>query len=100
MAEEDCVAAPVSEVPMGFVSFANESVAKQAGSFDNLGEGSKWVLNHILEFCEKMSFEVEGKETDLFEFLYALETTRKKMTLGVEEEEVGVEGERIRSDGG
>ena len=53
------------------------------------------ILNHILEFCEKMSLEVEGKETDLFDFVYALETTRKKTALRVEEEEVGDEGERI-----
>ena len=98
--EADCVAAPAAEVPMGPVSFANDSVAKQAGRFDNLGEGSKWVLNHILEFCEKMRLEVEGKETDLFEFLYALESTRKKTTVRVEEEEAGDEGERIRSYGG
>jgi len=56
-------------------------------------------MNHILEFCEKMSLEVEGKGTDLFEFLYALETTRKKTALRVEEEKVGDEGERIRSYG-
>ena len=43
---------------------------------------------------------MEGEETDLFEFLYALETSRKKPTLRVEEEEVGDEGERIRSHGG
>jgi len=100
VAEAGCVVATGSEVPMGFVPFANESVAKQAGRFDNLGEGSKWVLNHILEFCDKMSLEVEGKEDDLFEFLFALESSRKKMSLRVEEEEVGDEGERIRSDGG
>jgi len=100
VAEADCVAAPISEVPMGLVSSANESVAKQARRFDNLGARFKWVLNHILEFCEKMSLEVEGKETDLFDFLYALETTRKKTALRVEEEEVGDEGERIRSYGG
>jgi len=90
----------ISEVPMGLVSFAKESVATQAGRFDNLGEGSKWVLNHILEFCEKMSLEVKGKETDLFEFLYALETSRKKPALRVGEEEGGDEGETIRSHGG
>ena len=98
--EAGCVVATGSEVPMGFVSFANESVAKQAGRFDNLGEGSKWVLNHILEFCETMSLEVEGKESNLFEYLFALETTRKKTTLRVEEEEVGDIGERTRNYGG
>ena len=30
VAEADCVAAPISEVPMGLVSSANESGAKQA----------------------------------------------------------------------
>ena len=99
---EACVAASVPEVPLGLVSSANVSVAKQAGSFDNLGEGSKWVLNHILEFCEKMSLEVKGKEADLFDFLFALETSRKKPALALrfEEGEVGDEGERIRSHGG
>jgi len=53
-------------------------------------------MNHIWEFCEKMGLEVEGKESDLF----ALETTRKKPALRVEEEEVGDEGERIRNYGG
>jgi len=48
-----------------------------------------------------MGLEVEGKESDLFEFLFALETTRKKRTLRVEEEEeVGDVGERIRNYGG
>jgi len=74
---------PVSKAPRGPISFANESFARQAGSFGNLGEGSKWVLNHILKFCEKMGLEVEGKESDLFEFMSALETTRKKPTLRV-----------------
>jgi len=47
-----------------------------------------------------MGLEVEGKESDLFEFLFALETTRKKSALRVEEEEVGDVGERIRNYGG
>jgi len=81
--------APVSEAPRGPISFANESFAKQAGSFGNLGEGCKLVLNHVLEFCGTMGLEVEGKEYGLFEFLFALETTRKKPTLRVEEEEAG-----------
>ena len=42
----DCVAAPVSAVPMGLVSSANESVAKQARRFDNLGAGSKWAVSY------------------------------------------------------
>jgi len=56
---------------MGPISFANESLVKQlgqggywssrAGSYDNMGEGSIWVLNHILKFCEKMALQVEGK---------------------------------------
>ena len=93
--------APVSEALRGPISFANESFAKQVGSFGNLGEGSKWVLNHILEFCEKMRFEVEGKESNLFKFLSALETARKKSALRVEEEEeVGDVGERLRNYGG
>jgi len=64
LAEAECVVAPVSEAPRGHISFAKEYFAKQAGSFENLGEGSKWVLKHILEFCEKMGLEVEGKESD------------------------------------
>jgi len=47
LAEAECVVAPVSEAPRGPISFANESFAKQAGSFENLREGTKWVLNHI-----------------------------------------------------
>ena len=97
--EADCVADSGPEVPLGLVSSTNDFVAKQAESFDNLGEGSKWVLNHILEFCEKMSLEVKGKEADLFDFLFALETSRKKPVLRGEEE-VGDEGERLRSHGG
>ena len=55
MAEaEFSLAAPVSEVPREPISFANASFAMQTGSFGNLGEGSFWVINHILEFCEKM----------------------------------------------
>ena len=58
----------------GTTSFANESLAQQlfggrvssfsphTDSYDNLGEGSNWVLNHILEFCEKMGLQVEGKK--------------------------------------
>ena len=77
-AAEIVLDAPVSEVPR--VSFAKESLVKQlfgglvgsssprTGSYDNLGEVSIWVLNHILEFCEKMGLEVEGKETELFDF--------------------------------
>jgi len=48
-----------------------------------------------------MVLEVEGKESDLFEFLSAVETTRKKPVLRIEEEEeVGDERERIRNYGG
>ena len=48
-----------------------------------------------------MGLEVEGKESDLFDFLVALETTRKKPALRVEEvEEAGDEGHRIRNYGG
>ena len=96
--EVDCVADSGPEVPIGLVSSTNDFVAKQAESFDNLGEVSKWVLNHILEFCEKTSLEVKGKEADLFDFLFALETSRKKPVLRGEEE-VGDEGGRLRSHG-
>ena len=97
--EADCVADSGPEVPLGLVSSTNVFVAKQTESYDNLGEGSKWVLNHILEFCEKMSLEVKGKEADLFDFLFALEISRKKPVL-MGEEEVGDDGERLRSHGG
>jgi len=102
LAESECrLVAPVSEAPRGPISFANESFAKRVGSFGNLVEGSKWVPNHILEFCEKMRLEVEGKESNLFKFLSALETARKKSALRVEEEEeVGDVGERLRNYGG
>ena len=43
---------------------------------------------------------MDGKESDLFEFLSALEIRRKKSALRVKEEEVGDEGERIRNHGG
>jgi len=82
------------------LTFANESFTKKTGSFGNLGEGSKWVLNQILEFCEKMDLEVEGKESDLFEVLSALETRKKPALRVEEEEEPGDEGERLRNYGG
>jgi len=65
---------PRSEVPMGALSHANASPAKlclgerfsssssRPSCFENLGDGSIWVLNHIMEFCEKMGLEVGGKD--------------------------------------
>jgi len=58
------------------------------------------VLDHILEFCEKMGLAVEGNETKLFDFLAALEATRKKATVTVDEEvEVGEVRERTMRHG-
>ena len=59
------------------------------------------MLNHILEFCAKMGLEVEGIETEVFDFLTPLEAARKKATSRVdEEEEAGECGERTLLDGG
>jgi len=50
---------------------------------------------HILELYEKMGLAVEGKETELFDFLAALEATKKKAAMRVGEgEEVGEVQER------
>ena len=60
----------VSEVQSRALSFASDSLAKQCFGcrcgpstsrlecFDNLGDGSIWVLNYIMEFCEKMGLKV------------------------------------------
>ena len=52
------------------------------------------VMNHITEFCEKMGLEVEGKETEVFDFLATLGAARKKAALRIDEEEMGEGGER------
>ena len=58
------------------------------------------MLNHILELCKKMGLEVEGKETEVFDFLTPLEAARKKATSRVgKKEEVGEGGERTLLDG-
>jgi len=84
----------VSEVQSRALSFASDSLAKQCFGcrcgpstsrlecFDNLGDGSIWVLNHIMEFCKKMGLKVGGKDNEVFDFLTALEVARKKTTLG------------------
>ena len=59
----------VLEVPRGALSHANEfltrkcfggrvgSSSSQPGCFENLGDRSIWVLNHIMEFSEKMGLD-------------------------------------------
>ena len=101
--------APFAKVPRRPISSANESLAKKLlggrvrssspsiGRYDNAGEGSIWLLNHILEFCEKIGLEVEAKETKVFDFLAALEAVGKKVALRVDEdEEAGEDSERGR----
>jgi len=94
----------VSQVQSGALSLASDSLVKQCfggrvgtsssyrGCFDNLGDGSIWVLNDIMEFCEKMGLEVRGKDNEVFDFLIALEVARKKTALRADEEEEVVEG--------
>ena len=73
----------------------------RTGCYDNMGEGSVWVLNHILEFCEKMGLKVDGYVNEVIDFLSALEVARKNSALGVDEvEEVAEGGENSVLHGG
>lgn len=67
---------PLSEVRRGTISFAKDSLVQEhfsgqvgtcpcIGHYENPEEGSIWVLDHILEFCEKMGLAVEGQETNM-----------------------------------
>jgi len=83
----------------GTISFVNDSLARQlfgsqvgsycrrTGCHKNQEEGSIWVFNHILEFCEKMGLGVQGKEAEVFDFLASIEATMKKAVSRVDEEE-------------
>jgi len=67
----------ISEIQRRALSFASDSLAKQCfggrcgpstcflGCFDNLGDGSMWVQNHIMEFCDKMGLKVGGKDNEV-----------------------------------
>jgi len=73
----------------------------RTGCYDDLGEGSVWVLNHILEFCEKMGLKVGGNVNEVFDFLAALEAARKNSALGVVEvEDLEDSGEKSVFHGG
>ena len=73
----------------------------RTGCVDNLGEGSVWVLNHILEFCEKLGLKVGGNVNEVFDFLAALEVARKNSAQGVVEvEDMEGSGEKSVLHGG
>ena len=60
-----------------------------------------WVLDRILEFCERMGLAMEGNETKLFEFLAAAEAIKKKAAMRVDKEvEVGEVWDRTVHHGG
>ena len=57
----------VSEVQRRALSFASVSLAKhcssgRCGPSTSRPEGSIWVLNHIMEFCEKIGLKVGGND--------------------------------------
>jgi len=59
------------------------------------------VLNHILEFCEKMGLKVGGNVNEVIDFLSTLEVARKNSAFGVDEvEEVAEGGENSVLHGG
>lgn len=58
------------------------------------------MLDHTSDLCEKMSLVVEGKETELFDFLAALESTTKQSITRAGMEAVGEVRERIVHHGG
>ena len=59
------------------------------------------MLNHILEFCEKLGLKVGGNVNEVFDFLASLEVARKNSALGVVEvEDMEGSGEKSVLHGG